>query len=80
MQQDASQSVEHEAAYRRGWQQGLTEASLILLQLVELERRSRKCAVVRLMSQSRERDTTGTNVVKAQPHLNPKGLGGQQQG
>lgn len=36
MQQDASQRVENEAAYRRGWQQGLTEATLILLQLVEL--------------------------------------------
>jgi transposase len=45
-----------------------------------LEHRSSKCAVVRLMSQSRERDTTGTNVVKAQPHLSPKGSGGQQQG
>jgi hypothetical protein len=47
---------------------------------VELERRSRKCAVEPFMSQSRERDTTGTEVVKAQPYLNPKGVGGQQQG
>jgi hypothetical protein len=31
------------------------------------------------MSQSRERDTTGTEVVKAQSYLNPKGDGGQQQ-
>jgi hypothetical protein len=45
-----------------------------------LEHRSRKCAVAPLMSQSRERDTTGTTVVKAQPNLNPKGSGGQQQG
>ena len=36
MQQDASQEVEHESAYRRGWQQGLNEAERIILQLVEL--------------------------------------------
>ena len=36
MQQDASQRVENEAAYRRGWQQGATETTLIILQLVEL--------------------------------------------
>ena len=36
--------------------------------------------VAPLMSPSQERDTTGTNVVKAQPHLNLKGFGGQQQG
>jgi hypothetical protein len=48
--------------------------------LERLEHRSSKCAVVRLMSQSRGRDTTGTNVVKAQPNLSPKGSGGQQQG
>jgi hypothetical protein len=48
--------------------------------VIFLEHRSRKCAVAPLMSQSRERDTTGTTVVKAQPNLNPKGSGGQQQG
>jgi hypothetical protein len=36
MQHDASQRAEHEAAYRRGWQQGVTEVTFILLQLVEL--------------------------------------------
>ena len=50
------------------------------LLIAGLERRSSKCAVAPLMSQSRERDTTGTNVVKAQPNLSPKGFGGQQQG
>jgi hypothetical protein len=53
---------------------------LLPTQVAALERRSSKCAVAPLMSQSRERDTTGTAVVKAQPNLNPKGSGGQQQG
>ena len=30
------QPAENEAAYRRGWQQGATETTLIILQLVEL--------------------------------------------
>jgi hypothetical protein len=33
---------ESEAAYRRGWQQGATEATLIILQLVELGYNRRK--------------------------------------
>jgi len=36
MQHDASGRVECEAAYRRGWQQGATEATEIILRLVEL--------------------------------------------
>ena len=36
MQQDASGRAEHEAVYRRGWQQGFTEATDILLRLMEL--------------------------------------------
>ncbi len=36
MQQDASGRAEHEAAYRRGWQQGFTEAADILLRLMQL--------------------------------------------
>lgn len=42
MQPDASQRTESEAAYRRGWQQGFTEAGLILLQLMELGYHRRK--------------------------------------
>jgi hypothetical protein len=34
-QHDVSRQ-ENEAAYRRGWQQGMSEATLLLLQLVEL--------------------------------------------
>lgn len=36
MQHEENQATEAEAAYRRGWQQGFTEAERLILQLVEL--------------------------------------------
>ncbi len=42
MPQDATRQAEREASYRRGWQQGFTEATEIVLRLVELGYERRK--------------------------------------
>jgi hypothetical protein len=42
MPQDASGRAEQETSYRRGWQQGFSEASEIVLRLVELGYERRK--------------------------------------
>ncbi len=42
MPQDATRRAEREASYRRGWQQGFTEATEIVLRLVELGYERRK--------------------------------------